>query len=576
MPNSDKIPLKSFLKNIEERIASLTSEQLRSIIMKMAMEVLPSGRHQFLDKLIIAEAEKIEEKSPVYQEDLLNDIRDFIEELESEMEENHEPDDGYGYYDDEDDLGPYEDYLGEFEELFSKTNSVFEEGNLELAKNAYQKLFHIFEIDDDYGRGIDSHHLNEMDMKAISARYLRSVYEITPLPKRPQLLFNEMLHVLSMVRDRKITLQNLIEASTKPLPDKEQFLNDWISFLRSQDSKEADYWLREAISLTKGVEGLKELALSDGRKHPRAYLDWASALMDEGKHHDVIEAVENARQALPADMPIRATISDFLWQAAEHVGDKELSSTARWESFYAKPELSRLLDLWESTSDESQRMELMQQASERIKEYLAKNLTFSFSFPGTPLDNDDSEKYVHLTKSNLAHAYLLGKNWESAHEMSIKGNEVGWSNSDNPQGLVVICFLGLTVRNMSTDFPPNLVLLWDEALTNSLSFYDNSETTLSRLKEAYEEVFSNASLDEKEESFLSWCLNISEKRATSIVQNQYRKSYWKAASLITACAEVLKIRGEEQKGRSMTDEIRNKFPRHRAFQTELEGAIARR
>ena len=140
---------------------------------------------------------------------------------------------------------------------------------------------------------------------------------------------------------------------------------------------------------------------------------------------------------------------------------------------------------------------------------------------------------------------------------------------------MIICFLGLVSGSIPSDFPPNLALLWDEALKNSLDFGEE-EKILPRLKEAYEEMFSNASLTEKEETLLRWCLNTSRKRANSIVQNQYRKSYWKAATLITACAEVLKIRGEGQQGQSMIDEIRNKFPRHRSFQAELREAIARR
>ncbi|HIE28924.1 TPA: hypothetical protein EYP66_16745 [Candidatus Poribacteria bacterium] len=145
--------------------------------------------------------------------------------------------------------------------------------------------------------------------------------------------------------------------------------------------------------------------------------------MDEGKYRDVIAAVESARQALSPDMPIRAAISDYLRQAAEHVGDEELASTARWEAFYAKPELSRLLDIWEFTPDESQHTELMQRASERIKKYLRKKLPSYFPFAS--LDHDDGEGYARATKSTLAHAYLLCRDWESAYEISRTKKELG-------------------------------------------------------------------------------------------------------------------------------------------------------
>ena len=436
MSNSNKISLKSFWETVEERLDSFTPQQLRSILMDMAMQVPSSERQEFLDKLTLPEVEVVEERISVYQNDLLNDIEAFIEDLESGMEESeYEPRWDYEYYDDEDDLGSYEGYVHELEELFDKANAAFDYGKLELAKDAYKRLFDVFKMEDDYGHGIGAYDLNNVDMKEAAARYLRSVYETTPSESRPQLLFDEMWHVLSMVVDRRIDLQDLMQISTKPLPDEEQFLNDWISFLRTQNDRAAGYWLREAIRIAKGTEGLKELALSDGRKHPRAFLDWIAALMGEEKYRDVIAAVENARQVLRADMPIRAAIADYLRQAAEHVDDEELASTARWEAFYAKPELSRLLDIWESTPDESQRMELMQRASERSKKYLAKKLP---SFSVVQLDGDDAEGYAHVTKSTLAHAYLLCRDWESVYKMSPKENKLGWSSSDNPHGAVLI------------------------------------------------------------------------------------------------------------------------------------------
>jgi hypothetical protein len=573
MSNSNKISLKSFIETVEERLDSFTPQQLRSILMDMAMQVPSLERQAFLDKLITPEVEVAEEVISVHQEDLLNDIVAFIEDLEDEMlRSEYEPSWHYEYYDDEDSLGPYEDYVSEIEEFFDKANAAFDYGNLELSKDVYKRLFGIFEIQDDYGRGVSAYDLNNIDMKEAAARYLRSVYETASTESRPQLIFDEMLHVPSRIAERQIGLEDLIQISTESLPDKEQFLNDWISFLRTQEHRAADYWLREAVRIARGIEGLKELALSDGKKHLRAFLDWIAALINEGKYREVIAAVESAREAISPDMPIRAAIADYLKQAAEQVGDEEIESAARWEAFYAKPELSRLLELWESTPDESQRVKLMRRASERIKEYLRKRLP-AYS-PFASFDHDAAESYAPATKSNLAHAYLLCKGWESAYDISRTQKELGWSSSDNPQGLVAICFLGLASGKMPSDFPPNLALLWNQALKNSL-YYDAEETILLRLKEAYEAMFSNASLAEAEEKFLRWCLNISRKRANSIVQNQFRKSYWKAATLITACAEVLKLRGEEREVQAMIDEIRNKFPRHRSFQAELREAIAR-
>jgi soluble cytochrome b562 len=574
MFGSDRMSLKAFLDTVEERLDSLTPEQLRSVLMDMALQVDSSERREFLDKLAPPEDEVIEDAKVSYQENLLDDIDALLEELEEEMEGAEEYYDTHRWYDDEDDeSNPYEDCISGVEGLLDRTNAVFDNGDLELAREAYSKLFSVFDMEDDYGVGISDSDIEGLDMKEVIARYIRSIYEIGLPEDRPKSLFEVMSQLPQMMVSYKtVSLEDLMEISTRPLPDKERFLSNWISYLRMQDSKWADYWLREAIRLEDGTAGLRKLALSQGKERPRAFLDWMKALMNEGKYSDVVEAAQQVRTVVKPDMPIRAAIADCLLEAAEKLNDKELAFNAVWEAFYAKPGIDRLLDVWNSTTDDDQRVELMQRASERIEKYLAqKRPDFWYYQP----DEDDAEIYVHVSKSTLAHAYLLSRDWESAQEMSRKEKVLGWSSSNNPQGLTVICFLGLASGARPPDFPVNLFLLWDDVLEKSLG-HNGHNIVLPRLKSAYEEMFADASLGPQEEKLLNWSLSICRKRATAIVENQYRGSYGKAAALTVACAEVLKLRGDMQKSQAFIAEIRNQFPRHRSFQSELRTAEAKR
>jgi hypothetical protein len=45
--------------------------------------------------------------------------------------------------------------------------------------------------------------------------------------------------------------------------------------------------------------------------------------------------------------------------------------------------------------------------------------------------------------------------------------------------------------------------------------------------------------------------------------------------LTTACAEVLRLRGNQEAASSLVNEMGQRFPRHRAFQTELKAAVQR-
>jgi len=189
--------------------------------------------------------------------------------------------------------------------LFDRAEAAFDYGHLSLARTAYEKLFEVVNLEDDYGRGVHASDLTGVDIDEARARYLRAIYETEPLEGQPQMLFEQMQQVRSGLMRGRLMLEDLIQISPRPLPDREQFLADWLAFLRTQSGSEADAWLREAVRLFQGTPGLEALARTEGKTRPRAYLDWFTALAQEDKHRELLQAAQEALQSLPADLPIR-------------------------------------------------------------------------------------------------------------------------------------------------------------------------------------------------------------------------------------------------------------------------------
>jgi uncharacterized Zn finger protein len=99
---------------------------------------------------------------------------------------------------------------------------------------------------------------------------------------------------------------------------------------------------------------------------------------------------------------------------------------------------------------------------------------------------------------------------------------------------------------------------------------------IARLERAYPELFSQVSWSrDQQEKFLAWCLEVAKKRVEAIVGGQHRNSYDKAAVLAAACVEVLRQRGNNREADAFLNGIRTRFPRHRAFQAELNEAVRR-
>jgi hypothetical protein len=577
MFQTEKMSLKAFWEAVEERLAACSADELRAILRAMAGETPPTGRRAFLEKLERIEGTPVAAQQALQQEDLLADIEDLAQELKEAMEgaEGWEERYEWGEYDDEDSLGPYEEFVEPLVELFDRAEAAFDYGNPSLAREAYQRLFQMLTLEDDYGRGVGPSDLTGVDAGEARARYLRAVYETEPPERRPQVLFEQMHQMRSGLTRPRPALDDLVQISPRPLPDREPFLADWIAFLRTQSGSEADAWLREAVRLSQGTPGLEALARAEGQARPRAYLDWFTALEEEGRGQEVLLAAQEALRALPAKLPIRAAIADHLCAAAARLNEAEALRAGRWEAFLARPTLSRLLDLRDAVPAGRERMTQMRQAVQHVQDY--------FAHPPSRQGEawwgmDDLERPAWIDKSVLAHACLLAEKFDAAHQLAADGQVLGWSNSSNPQGLVMSFFMVLLSGRAPGALPPNLEQLWRWRLDYSTGFWSGmaKDPVRKRLEQAYAEQLAVASLSgERQESVLSWCLDVARQRANAIVGGQHRKSYNKAAVLTVACAEVLRLRGNAKGADSLVGEIRDRFPRHRAFQAELRTALER-
>ncbi len=571
----EKMPLKTFLEAVEQQIIACSVEDLRAILRGMAQETVPAGRASFLQKL----GPRVAPTAPEFEidsDELLGEIADLADELQEAME-NAEPDESEeGWYDndsDEDDEDPYEEFLTPLARLFDQAQAAFDYGNLTLARDAYQALFDVCNEEDDYGRGIQINQIENLDQDESLARYSFAVYSLAPADQRVEQLYDALLQA-NQWSGKRILFNQVMQISLSPLPDLAAFWPVWIAFLKEQSGADASAWLREAVRLTQGTDGLAVLARAEGMRHPRAYLDWLDGLTQEKQFAQVLTGAQEALQALPKELAIRADIADRLCTAALHLNDTAALRAGGWEAFLANPTLSRLLDVRDATPT-AERLAQMQRAAAALQELRARPRG-SFYSPG----NDDGLADISRSDQTLlAHAMLLGGDWREAHRLAAAEPVLGWSSMESIQGLVLSFFL-VWLSGKPSALPAVLAQLWREQLSSvQWIIYDmeNNSAQVKRLEATYIDLFGQLSLDaDQQESLLEWCVEIANRRVDAIVGGQHRKSYDKAAKLIVACAETLGLRGETPRGRALLSDVRGRFPRHRAFLSELDGAAGKR
>jgi hypothetical protein len=580
-----QLSLKAFIEALEKRLASSSADELRRALLLIAQSTPPAERRAFLDQLKAPAARASSTRSKARSEALLEDIDDRIDDIQEFQEASDDWENEYawrgGYYDDEDSLGPYQRFVEPLTELFRRVQGVFGRGDLQLAREAYSKLFtEVLQLEDSYGRGVRAEDLESLDIREHQARYLRAIYETEKPGRRPRWLLEAMELSQNWLTSARPMLADLLEISSKPLPDQDRFMKDWIGLLRRRKGAAADAWLREAVRLAQGTAGLGELARADGSKRPRAYLDWCRALAAEGKHRQALAAAQTALKTLAPALPIRAAIADQLCAAALRLGDQKALQAGQWEGFSAAPVLTRLLILWEGMPHAERRRKLMRKAARRIAEYLAHP-------PREPRWQDEwyadeLEFPEWVDKSVLGHAYLLAGDLAPARQLAEREKLQSWGISDKVQGFVVAFGLALLSGKTLNKLPRGLKRLWRHSLEATRDMDERPETTRGEIKQGtqLEHIYAGElagwrlSPDEQE-TLLTWCLTVAKKRVAEIVDGQHRRRYEMAAALGAACAEVLRIRGQAEAGRKMLDDLYARYPRHRAFLGELDEATGR-
>lgn len=581
----EHVPVNKFFEEVERRITRAPVHELQSILRHLATRVAPAGRRAFLRDLDPSASDEEGIQRVLRQDDLLFDIDERIRSLKAEAQRAHAwMDEDGGFYDDEDSLGPYARFIEPLTELFDRAAGVFDRGAVALAREAYRRLFFdALEVEDDYGRGVRVRDLPEAEMQSARARFLRAVYEGERGARRPAALFDQMLRLELTVRGGRVTLSDVIAASPAPLPDREAFLRDWIAYLRPQPGAAADQWLREAIRLSEGTRGIAWFAREEGARHPRAYLDWVAALRDEGKIEESMAAAREALRALPPERPIRAAIADILSAAALSRDEHEALREGLWEAFTADPVVSRLLDLRDAAPP-AERFTRTQEAARWLAGALERR-SVGHTDPWDPGVDMEAERPFGVwgAPAVLAHALLLGGEWEAARAIADRPEmTLGWSSPNNPQGVVVPTLLRC-LSGSPDAVPFNVAWVWERTGTHGAglrSFDEDDEHTrareVKRLDAAYRAIAEEAPVDPSAaRALVRWAVDVSERRAAAIAEEQHRGAYPRAAALAAACAEVLNARGQEGEAAALLDRLKGRFPRHSAFQRELDAALAR-
>jgi hypothetical protein len=583
MRSMKTLTLKEFVTALKARVDRYTHEELKEIILAQGTALAPRERTLFLDEFVLPEKKEGKKQGRAKDRDDEEDL--LLKEIESfsRRVEKSEFTDGWGWDDDHRDERAWGDdgWVAEMDGLFDRVLDIYEEGNHQTARKAFESLLDIYRggLDENKLSGYDHDEMIETDLNEATLKYLRCIYLTEAPADRSPTIWNALSRFSQDARD--LNIHGMINVDMKELPQLEDFGQRWLEFLKKQKVSSLSAGLiREAVRLFQGIKGLETLATEDGLKYPGAFIEWLEALSDKNEYEKMIRAASLGLERLPTHLRIRSKIADYLHEAAIRLKKKDLLARSLKEALFADPCLKRLLNTLDNAGNREERNKILDETL-ALFEVPPKKKSGERTW-----EEDWSPDFLEReVPGNLGiQCRLLKGDYEIAAALLEKSKPLGWSAGEDP-GVLGVPFFLLAEWNQGRTPTANLSSMWNDATDPTLTFsynddeWDEDENRPGRPKPKKADLRFRKYLEgilmerpprtAEKEKYFNRAENTALKRIEAIVGNKRRKSYWKAAELLLAVAEVYWSNDQANDGRMLIDRVIDKYSRHSAFRDEL-------
>lgn len=562
-----ELSLQKFINTLSTEIYQLSLDDLRRAVMDYANGLAPSARAEFV-ALFASKPER--QVVPTLRpekdtESLLSRITDLKENLEQGVYFQ-----GYGWDEDIYEERSFGDdsWAAELTELFIEADGIFDSGHLSVARNAYERLFEILDLDEEVGTFTGSEtpvDMLDLDITESQKRYLRCVYELADPDSRATEF--ELAWFSLVDFSDQLTLQGVDECRVEGLPEFGDFLPGWINVLQARMggsfiNREREL-LVEATLFHGGLPALGELAHHATVAQAELYLDWILTLVAMEENEQAVTAAQEALERLGEPGTTRAKIADEL---ANLSNDNPLQALeAKRQAFRSEPNLHRLIWLYRAEEHFADPKQQMKHEAARLQESSA-----------TPRISQATSTALQLLAGNVQSAIDAVQN-DARHGSRVQDGQrvllpyLLTSGLEDPQALPV---RGSWLAELHRCANEAESYTWNLRSTNLNTRTSTEQASSERrdpnlsdllLRTVIEE---NLSAGERTER-IGVAEALIAREVELIVSTQQRALYDLAANLIISRVEVGYLNNETSDAEQFATMLAAKFPRHRAFQQEL-------
>jgi hypothetical protein len=553
---NNALALKPFLEMLRDYCATLKKSELIDFLCQTAQEIPAEARMDFLEKLIAKKILMPKEKDGkaaaassdivARTEALLQDVIDLHQSVDDGSYYDNE--DWQEDYDDEEFFGITEEQKQRFKQLIAEADKLFFAGEMEIAKQVYEKLTDMIIYGDELQYAIEYEDM-EINWRETLARYCRCVYETSSGAERTTLMRQALAvdrqDFSDSNKEMLPSLRDVFDSRAGELAGWNDFLKQFRTNLNAAVSRRGILLHLEAAQQLDGLPGL----LKEVRKKqtPVGYLFWLEQLRANEAWDGMAQAAQEALQAMPHDA-LRAEAAAQLSLAGGRTGDKSLILLGRREQFFSQPNEEHLAALLREAN--------AQQVSEAE---LSKALAY---IEAAPKQREPDFSFLKIKIMLLA-----GKLRESCAAIDQKA-AIGWSEEKRTTGAVYVSIL--------------LVLSQGHAQAKTIHslfarYINDRYSSNAFLAEAIRQRLLQLSVSaSQKEQWLKFVEKISAARAEQIISSKYRKGYARGAEALGGYMECLILHDQQSKAAEFFDLKRNQqYKRYPAFRQELDEVMSK-
>ena len=388
-----------------------------------------------------------------------------------------------------------------------------------------------------------------LDLKQITLNLMYTRYQTAEGEKRAAALYR----YLSWDMCKNIKVEEMFIVGPEELNGIDSFMEEWITFLKNTDGDMAGNLLSEACVYQGGIRRLCETAREVSARHPVLYECACKYLLNEKNESECEKLGLEAIRILPEQLIIRGRIANLTAKASAQFEHSDIIKECYEAAFRAQSTINHYLRLFELPD---------------YKNIANKAAKYAISLPEDSMEEwhckNKQMQMNRLSKEDKDIIRFFNGDFDYIYEECKKDRTtLGWSGRF--KGIAVPLFiLLLDQNNKITKAGQRLI----DGMDYRLGFIEDDTKSL-------EERFLNwkekvVLTNEQYEKYIEWLKEEVDKRTEAVVGGGYRKSYYKAAILITALGEVLESNGVPNGRIAMIEHYKKMHTRKRAFKSELK------